>query len=84
MSVVKFEVVELVDDLLAGLARKELGVLDHRGVDFLETKAFGGVSKVVEQPISAPHLIGVEITRAPRGLEALFGVALAHLFSFLK
>ena len=32
------EVVELVDDLLAGLAPEEVEVLHHRRVDLLETE----------------------------------------------
>ena len=48
MAVVQFEMVELVDDLLACLASEELGMLDHGRVDFFEAELERDPAKEVE------------------------------------
>ena len=69
MPVVEHEVVELVDDLLAGLAGEELGVLDDGRVDFLEAEAARDLAEVVEEPVPPAHVLGIEVARAAGGLE---------------
>ena len=76
MSIVELEMVELVDDLLARLPGEELGMFDHRCIDFFETEAGRGLSKVVEEPVSTTHVVGIEVASAPRGLESLARVFL--------
>ena len=72
---VDLEVIELVDDLLARLAREELGVLDHRRVDFLEAEARSDVAKVAEQPVASALVFGIEVARSARCLQGRLGHA---------
>ena len=63
------EVVELLDDLFARLAREQLRVLDDRRVDLLEAHAPRHFAEVGEEPAALPHLFRVEVARAARRLE---------------
>ena len=65
----QLEVVELLDDLLAGLAREELGVLDDRRVDLLEAEAARDLAEVREEPAPQAQVLGIEVARAARRLE---------------
>ena len=68
MPAVKSEVVELIDDFLAGLALVELGVLDDGGVDLLESEAQRDFSEAVEEPAAKPQIFRVEVPGAAGGL----------------
>jgi hypothetical protein len=61
-------VIELVDDLLSGLALVELGVLDDGGVDLLEAEAESDLAESVEQPASEAQVLRVEVPGAAGGL----------------
>ena len=61
MPAVELKVVELVDDLLAGLAHEELGVLDDRGVHFLEGESLGDFAKVAKEPVPKSLIFGVNV-----------------------
>jgi len=63
---VDLEVVELLDDLLARLAREELRVLHHRRVDFLEAEAPGHGPEVAEEPVAQAQILGIEVPRPLR------------------
>ena len=65
----QLEVVELLDDLLARLAREELGVLDDRRVDLLEAEAARDLAEVAEEPRPQAQVLGIEVARAARRLE---------------
>ena len=73
-ALVQLEVVELLDDLLAGLAGEELLGLEHRGVHLLEGEGPGHGAEMLEEPVAAPQILGVEVARAAGGLQA----GLAH------
>ncbi len=69
VTVVHREVVELLDDLLARLAREQLRVLDDRRIDLLEAHAPRHFPELREEPAALPHLLGIEVARAARRLE---------------
>jgi hypothetical protein len=69
VTVVELEVVELVGDLLAGLAREQLGVLEHRRIHLLVAEAARDGAEVAEEPVSPAHVLGIEVARAARRLE---------------
>ena len=72
MPVVELEMVELIHDLFARFARKELRVLQHRGIDFLERIAMGHRPEVVEKPRSSTKIIRIEVPHATRRLQGAF------------
>ena len=69
MTAVKFEVVELVDDLFAGLACEQIGMLQHGRVDFFEGIADGHAAEAFKEPFSPAEFVGVEIPRSARRLQ---------------
>ena len=71
--------VELIDDLLSGLSSEEFGMFHHGRVDLFEAELRRGLPKPIEEPVSAPHVVGIEIPRTPRGLELA-----ARVFLFLR
>jgi hypothetical protein len=66
---VEFEMIELVDELLAGFSSEEFGVLHHGCIDLFETELGRGLSKPIEEPVSAAHVVWIEIASSPRGLK---------------
>jgi hypothetical protein len=69
VAVVQREVIELIDDLLARFPGEEFRVLEHRGVDFLEAEERRCGAKVLEEPVSHPKVLGIEVAGASRSLE---------------
>ena len=66
MSAVNLKMIELVDDLLARLADKQIGVLDDRRVDLFECELSGDLAKMREEPAPQPHLVRIEIPGSSR------------------
>ncbi len=55
------EGIQLLGDLVAGLAHVELLALQHAGVVLLEAELAGGLAPDVEQPVPQPHFLRVEV-----------------------
>ena len=73
----QLEVEELAGDLLAGLAREQLLVLEHGRVDALEAERARDRAEVLEQPVAEAQVLGVEVARSARRLEGRSAL-LAH------
>ncbi len=67
----EFEVVELVDDLLTGLAHEEFGVLDNWSIYLLEGEAPADLPKVAKEPLPKALIFGVKVPRSARRLQVL-------------
>lgn len=65
----ELEVVELLDDFFARLAREQVGMLDDGSVDLLEAEAARDLAEMVEEPATAAQIFGVEVAGPSRGLE---------------
>ena len=68
------ERVDLVLDLLAGLALEQLERLDDARVVVLEAVRDRGRAPGVEDPVAEDHVLGVEVAHAARGGEVHFGL----------
>ncbi len=68
------EGVDLVDDLLAGLALEEFEGFDDAGVVRFEARGDGGGAPRIEDAVAQLHVLGVEIAHAARGFEIGHGV----------
>lgn len=58
------EVVQLVGDLLACLAHKQLLALQHGHIKLLKAKQLAHGAELPEQPVPQTHVLGKEITSA--------------------
>ena len=63
------EMVDLVADLFAGLARQQLVALHHAGVVRLEPRRRAGGAEGVEHLVSPRHVLGIEVPHPARRLE---------------
>jgi len=73
VPVVQLEVVELRDDLLAGLSGEELGVFEHWRIDLFKAKEPGRGAEMLVEPRPEPEVLGVEVASAAWSLQAVLG-----------
>ena len=63
------EVVDLLADFLAGLAREKLVALDDARVVRIESRGLAGRPERVEYLVAPHHVLGIEIPHPARRLE---------------